>query len=260
MKHANSIKQLISCESKSRPVEVNTAVTQQIRLHLSILNELGYEITARSLILDFGCGEGQTVREYRNAGFEAFGVDLDLRAPTAYLRSIDTSNKYRIPFSDVTFDFVFSNSVFEHVQNYSEALAEIWRVLKPGGFSLHFLPSKWSPIEPHVFVPLGGFLQSYPWLLLWAFIGVRNRFQKGLRFTEVADRNYEYLKNRTHYLSSSEIYKHILAHFSNVISAEKHLIKHSYGRARYLNRLIRVGPFIISFYRLLHWRVIFFTK
>lgn len=234
--------------------------TIEIRLHKSILSELGYDIATNVTILDFGCGDGNRVKDYRNAGFNAFGVDINMAVPTEYLRLIDTSNGYRIPFADGTFDFIFSESVFEHVQNYSEALAEIWRVLKPGGVSLHFLPAKWSPIEPHVFVPFGGVLQNYPWLLLWAFLGVRNRFQKGQHFTEVAVRNYEYLKNRTHYLSRDKIYKHILTYFPDVISAEQYMIKHSPGRARYLKQLIRVCPFVVSFYRSLHWRVIFFTK
>jgi SAM-dependent methyltransferase len=49
--------------------------------------------------------------------------------------TIDLIN-YRIPFADNTFDIIVSDQVFEHVQNWSEALTEIKRVLKPGVVSL----------------------------------------------------------------------------------------------------------------------------
>jgi len=41
----------------------------------------------------------------------------------------------RIPFDDGTFDYVINKEVMEHVENLDEALAEIHRVLKPGGKS-----------------------------------------------------------------------------------------------------------------------------
>src|SRR5207245_161969 len=100
----------------------------------------------------------------------------------------------------------------------------------------------------------------YPWLLFWAFLGVKNSFQKGLKFRDVADGNYEYLKNKTHYLSKERIRKHILARFRNIIFAERYLIKHSYGRARHVYPLVRMFPFIALLYGSLHLRVIFFRK
>jgi ubiquinone/menaquinone biosynthesis C-methylase UbiE len=39
----------------------------------------------------------------------------------------------RMAFADATFDFVYSRSVFEHLENPDRALKEIRRVLKPGG-------------------------------------------------------------------------------------------------------------------------------
>ena len=51
---------------------------------------------------------------------------------THILRVI-SENPYRIPFDDNTFDIVFSDQVFEHVQDYPTAISEIKRVLKPTG-------------------------------------------------------------------------------------------------------------------------------
>jgi SAM-dependent methyltransferase len=251
----NAAEKIASVPGGPRP-----GVSSQVQLHRSILSELGYNLRSDSVILDFGCGEGERVQEYRRAGFNTFGVDIKLKAQTDCLRLIDSAETYRIPFEDSTFDFVFSESVFEHVKNHGDALAEICRVLKPGGVSLHLFPPKWIPIEPHVFVPLGGVFQAYSWLLLWAAFGVRNSFQENLRSREVAAHNYRYLKNNTHYLSKKKICEYVLAHFPKVVSAEKQLIKHSYGRARYLKPFIRFFPFIVPLYREFHLRTIFFTK
>jgi ubiquinone/menaquinone biosynthesis C-methylase UbiE len=234
--------------------------TKDIQLHRAILNELGYDINSHSMILDFGCGEGKRVCQYRNAGFNAFGVDIKLDEETDFLRLIPTANGYHIPYPDATFDFIFSESVFEHVQNHSSALCEIWRILKPGGFSLHHFPPKWKLIEAHVSVPLAGALQGYLWLLFWASLGVRHPSKKGLESREEANRNYDYLKNKTHYLSKKLICKYVTRHFQDVIFAERYLIKHSYGRARCIYPLVKTFPFISSLYSSLHWRVIFCRK
>jgi SAM-dependent methyltransferase len=42
-----------------------------------------------------------------------------------------------LPFADGSFDFVFSNAVFEHFYDPAAALGEVRRVLRPGGISLH---------------------------------------------------------------------------------------------------------------------------
>jgi SAM-dependent methyltransferase len=74
--------------------------TKDIQLHKAILNELGYDINLRSTILDFGCGEGKRVCEYRDAGFKAFGVDINLDKDNDFIRLIHNVNGYRIPFEE----------------------------------------------------------------------------------------------------------------------------------------------------------------
>src|SRR5712692_803886 len=152
--------------------------TKEINLYRAIAKELGRDITSESTILDFGCGEGEMVYQWRNLGFNAFGVDIKLTMQDAFLRLIPNEGKYRIPFEDETFDFIFSNQVLEHVKNLPNALSEMYRVLKAGGFSLHFFPPRLKPIEPHILVPFAGVFQAYPWLLFWSLLGVRNSFQK----------------------------------------------------------------------------------
>lgn len=134
---------------------------------------LGVHLPPGAKILDFGCGIGSSVRVLLGLGHDAFGVDVleywgrDVekywhaaeRQPAAIaqrLKLIDLSN-YRLPFETGTFDFCFSDQVFEHVFDYATAMSEIVRVLKPGAISLHSFPGPNNFLEGHLRLP-------FPWL------------------------------------------------------------------------------------------------
>jgi SAM-dependent methyltransferase len=178
-----------------------------LRQHRRVLARFGKTLSKDSCILDFGCGEGKLVYEYRDAGFDAYGFDIRpaplLRTPgdgryfgfslTGQPANVPDyrveGQDYRIPYPDGWFDFIFSTSTLEHVQDHELAFAEIARVLKPGGISLHTFPARFRLIESHIKVPLGGWLQSFPWFLLWSLAGVRNQFQRHLGPVECARNN-----------------------------------------------------------------------
>lgn len=241
-----------------------------VQTHKNILKAKEFDLTPDSKILDFGCGAGKDVYQFRKMGYKAYGCDIDdffddiskqcdeeklMETGESIFRKISTSD-YRVPFEDDTFDYVFSNQVFEHVQNYSEALSEIRRVLKPGGCSLHFFPARYRPIEPHVFVPFAGVFRSYGYLLFWAFFGIRNSFQQGWDFKKVARMNREYLTTRTTYFTTAEIHDKVFSQFKNVSFVEKYFIKYSGGRLSGFKSF----PFMSSLVRNFHTRAIFFTK
>jgi ubiquinone/menaquinone biosynthesis C-methylase UbiE len=147
------------------------------------------------------------------------------------------------------------------VQNWPQSLAEIKRVLKPGGTSLHIFPSRYCPIEPHVFVPFAGIIQAYAYLAFWAFLGIRNSYQKKLNWKEVAKLNFEYLRTCTTYLSGSEIKKQVSNQFGNVSFVEGVYITYHLGRVtRYLSLISRKVPFISQLFSTFFTRVIFFKK
>ena len=54
-----------------------------------------------------------------------------------------------MPFEDASFDGVLLNEVFEHVVDERQTLAEIRRVLRPGGVLALFSPNRWFPLEGH---------------------------------------------------------------------------------------------------------------
>lgn len=233
------------------------------RLHLelqrAILRELGQTLASGARVLDFGCGAGEMVAEYCAAGYDAFGCDLRITKESERLRTIAAATG-SLPFADASFDFVFSDQVMEHVQDHQRAFAEIARVLKPRATSLHIFPAKLKPTEAHVFVPLGGLLQSRWWLTVWALCGIRNSFQQGKGFREVVALNAAYLRNHTNYLSQAEIKRAVASSFDKLVFAERYLIKHSYGGARHLYPLARVLPFVAALYSTFYSRVIFVQK
>jgi len=54
-----------------------------------------------------------------------------------------------LPFPDNSFDVIVSISVFEHVQNLDVALAEMYRVLRPGGYLFAEFGPIWSSVWGH---------------------------------------------------------------------------------------------------------------
>lgn len=250
------------------PNSPDLAADQQIvALNAAILNEKGIDIGPESAILDFGCGPGRHVYEYLDQGYRnIYGYDIrnhvDLRDPAdiEYFRFDPSERMTEIPFPDASFDFIYSYSVFEHVMEPELALRELYRVLKPGGVSLHNFPSRWRPIEPHIFVPFGGVFRSEVYFYFWALIGIRNGFQKGLSAHETTRRNHVYGQTGINYPSGGEIDRMVSAIFDHVDYAEVAFLKHSPGRSKMLFGPVRLVPWLIHLFRFFHTRVVLLHK
>lgn len=231
-----------------------------VRRNAAILADLGAPLTQHARILDYGCGRGVHATAYRKAGFDAWGCDIVLEQPADYLRAMDTE-KFRIPYEDASFDFVYSNSVLEHVSDHLGAAAELSRVTKRGAVALHNFPSKWRPVEPHVFVPLATVFRPLWWLRMWAVLGRRNSFQSGMDARAVAGKNHEYLGACTNYQSKAEMIAIFREFFSEVRFIEGIMLKHETGRAhRYVYPVARVLPIMAEVYGFFHTRMMFLRK
>jgi SAM-dependent methyltransferase len=241
---------------------------QSVRVHiqLMLLRELGFTLQPAATVLDLGCGDGSLVGEYRGLGYEAFGCDLAFKEGRAVERLHSTGlirliarEPYRLPFADDSFDVVLSDQVFEHVKSYDATLSEIHRVLKPEGISLHFFPSRYTPIEPHVCVPLATIIQARWWLAIWARLGVRSPLQKGMSVREVTEANHVYLTGYTNYLSRSGMQRCVARYFGDYGFCESLFLKSS-QRGRILYKVGRVLPVLPWLYGVLRARVLFCRK
>lgn len=85
--------------------------------------------------LDVGCGEGFFLARARN--MDGFGIDLSrralLRARVRSSATVAIATAERLPFPDRAFDVVTSVGAMEHFLDDVMAMAEIRRVLRPGG-------------------------------------------------------------------------------------------------------------------------------
>jgi SAM-dependent methyltransferase len=96
-------------------------------------------------VLDVGTGEGQIARLVAREGAPLVaGVDptiaqLQLARERGGGASYARANADALPFSDGAFDAVVVCLVFEHIAAHEPAIAEIARVLEPGGRFAFFL-------------------------------------------------------------------------------------------------------------------------
>lgn len=239
--------------------------TARMRCQLGIANDLGWELPPGAVIVDLGCGDGELVHEFRTSGYEAYGCDyrfkpgphLEELARAGAIRTI--ADPYRLPFDDESVDLALSDQVFEHVSDYPTTLAEIRRVLKPQGLSLHIFPSRYSLLEPHVGVPGATILRGRYWLLLWAIVGIRSSDQHGMSPSDVAAGNHKYLNERTFYIGRRDIQRYAGDVFPYVRFCERQFLKHS-ARGRVAYALSRALPFIPALYSGLRSRVLVLAR
>lgn len=109
-------------------------------------------------ILDFGCGS-KPYKQYFSHAEQYIGLDIQKSGHGHENEQIDIFYDGKIiPFDDGHFDAVFSSEVFEHIFNLEEVLAEINRVLKPGGKLLFTCPFAWPEHEvPYDFARYSSF-------------------------------------------------------------------------------------------------------
>ena len=126
--------------------------------------------------LDCGCGTGWLTYELSKLNFKAVGCDISerliLEAKQAYpalsfeVADMETS----LPYNELSFDVIVLNMVFHNLARQDLALANLRKILKPGGRLLVI------SVNPYYAFPVGSWKRG-----LWNFI---TRKKPALRLAE----------------------------------------------------------------------------
>jgi len=93
-------------------------------------------------ILEVGCGMGTMALNWAQAGVRLTAVDLNQVAVTQTKRRLELAEEHadvhqadgrRLPFDDGTFSYAYSWGVLHHSPELETSLAELLRVVRPGG-------------------------------------------------------------------------------------------------------------------------------
>ena len=134
------------------------------------------ELAGFNKILDVGCGDGQIARALAHQGSEVLGIDptqlhIDIAKERAGGPTYLLGGATELPVDDASMDAVIACLVFEHIDEMDAAVAEVARVLRPGGQFSFFLnhPLLQTPgsgwIDDHIIDPPEQYWRIGPYLV-----------------------------------------------------------------------------------------------
>ena len=88
-------------------------------------------------VISIGCGSGEDCNQLQKRGAKVTGIDISdgliAIAKKSYPKcSFQTMNMEDLKFKDSSFDFAYSSLAIHYLEDWSQALTEAYRVLKPG--------------------------------------------------------------------------------------------------------------------------------
>ena len=140
----------------------------RFRRHMAVVEMPPEEISGKQ-VLEIGCGAGGHSALFARHGAVMTSVDITPARVQSTQRKFEIlgdaaagckamqADAENLPFEDSAFDIVYSNGVLHHTHDTEKAIAEVYRVLKPGGKAVIMLYCKSS--------------WQY-WINLWLCIGI----------------------------------------------------------------------------------------
>jgi malonyl-CoA O-methyltransferase len=104
--------------------------------HVKLIREFLGDLNGKR-VLDVGCGKGRFARVFHEQQPEAelWGLDISEEMLRFVPEGIHTraGSMTELPFDDASFDHAYATESLEHAVEIEKAVAEICRVVKPGG-------------------------------------------------------------------------------------------------------------------------------
>lgn len=106
-------------------------------------------------VLEIGGGTGFQAKLLAEHGFQVASIDVaDSNYKESLVFPVTVYDGQTFPFEDRTFDVVFSSNALEHIPDLEQIHRESRRVLKPGGYCVHVMPTAvwrfWSSVTHYV--------------------------------------------------------------------------------------------------------------
>lgn len=112
-------------------------------------------------LLEVGCGRGHLTKRLREAGVNARGIDVNPHAADhAVTDAVKTMSAEELGFPSDSFDQVCSVHAIEHIPDPDAAMAEMARVVRPGGQVMLIYPAE--PIRGLYSIPASIILYNTP--------------------------------------------------------------------------------------------------
>jgi SAM-dependent methyltransferase len=210
-------------------------------------DQIAHLVGPRARVLDYGCGEGQLIVAALEKGHEVYGCDtyepgtswgdwIDQASRNERIRLIGADGT--IPFPDGMFDVVTANQVFEHIDDFERPLAEIYRVLRPGGLFINCFPTLEIWWEGHVKTPFAqrffgspDLWRQYLIVMYWLHLGIWRSGKTSAEWASMHSR----LPSACFYKSHRQVQAAFARWFEILPSAEADWIRHRLANSRSLS-------------------------
>jgi SAM-dependent methyltransferase len=148
---------------------------RNVRQRLQALEDLSP--FPEGLAADLGCGQGAYTIELASRFDHVVGIDILAQNVASARMNVRTNVEFRcapledIPLPTETLDAAFLIEVLDHVSDVDRCLAELRRVLKPGGKAYISVPNALFPFEIHPVRIFGRFFHPkfFPFLNWFPF-------------------------------------------------------------------------------------------
>ena len=199
----------IQPKAKANSVSFIASGQRLVMFYLRELNDHGFDPRSFERILDFGVGFGRLIRHYYPFSAELHGCDVTDSAVTYSRgcygdRATLASNEPLppLPYKDESFDYIYANSVFTHIQTDSLGvwIDELARIARPGSCVIVSVFSP-APYLSHLTEREFDRIETGDGYLEWGSSHVRQRllFATAERHQQWWGSHFEVLEQRSHF-------------------------------------------------------------